>query len=109
MNKASNSLNGTTVINTICILKGARFIRVHDVKECYEARKLINLVKKIVNVSIDFNLLDFLDIILVSILLFQLYKLIKGTVAINIFIGIVSIYIYVENIFFRNGLSKRNI
>ena len=42
---------------------------------------------------LDFNLLDFLDIILVSILLFQLYKLIKGTVAINIFIGIVSIYI----------------
>ena len=41
----------------------------------------------------DFNLLDFLDIILVSVLLFQLYKLIKGTVAINIFIGIVSIYI----------------
>ena len=44
--EASNSLNGTTVLNTICILKGARFIRVHDVKECYEARKLINLVKK---------------------------------------------------------------
>ena len=42
---------------------------------------------------LDFNLLDFLDILLVSILLFQLYKLIKGTVAINIFIGIVSIYI----------------
>jgi len=42
----SNCLNGTTVLNTICILKGANFIRVHDVKECEEVRKLINLVKK---------------------------------------------------------------
>ena len=59
---------------------------------------------------LDFNLLDFLDIILVSILLFQLYKLIKGTVAINIFIGIVSIYI-MWKIFSLSwdGLSKRNI
>jgi len=42
---------------------------------------------------IDFNITDIIDIFLVSILLFQLYKLVKGTVAINIFIGIVSIYI----------------
>lgn len=52
----------------------------------------------------DFNLLNFLDIILVSILLFQLYKLIKGTVAINIFIGIVSIYI-MWKIFSSLGMS----
>lgn len=31
--------------------------------------------------------LDFIDILLVAFLLYQLYKLIKGTVAINIFIG----------------------
>ena len=42
---------------------------------------------------IEFNIIDVIDIFLVSILLFQLYKLVKGTVAINIFIGIVSIYI----------------
>ena len=42
---------------------------------------------------IGFNIIDVIDIFLVSILLFQLYKLVKGTVAINIFIGIVSIYI----------------
>ena len=41
----------------------------------------------------NFNILDIVDIFLVSILLFQLYKLVRGTVAINIFIGIVSIYI----------------
>ena len=42
---------------------------------------------------IDFNIVDIIDIFLVSILLFQLYKLVRGTVAINIFIGIVLIYI----------------
>lgn len=37
--------------------------------------------------------LDVIDIILVAILLYQLYKLVKGTVAIRIFIGILSIYL----------------
>ncbi|MBL4710469.1 MAG: TIGR00159 family protein [Flavobacteriales bacterium] len=36
---------------------------------------------------------DFLDIILVALLLFQLYKLVKGTVAIRIFLGILAIYL----------------
>jgi diadenylate cyclase len=36
--------------------------------------------------------LDAIDILLVSILLYQLYKLVKGTVAINIFVGIISFY-----------------
>ena len=39
------SLNGTSILNTICILNGANFIRVHDVKECKEVVKMINLVK----------------------------------------------------------------
>jgi len=42
---------------------------------------------------INFNIVDFIDILLVSILIFQLYKMLKGTVAINIFIGIISIYL----------------
>ena len=37
---------------------------------------------------LDFSFLDFLDIILVATLLYYIYKLLKGTVAINIFIGI---------------------
>jgi len=37
---------------------------------------------------LDFSLLDILDIVLVAILLYYVYKLLKGTVAINIFIGI---------------------
>ncbi|NOR27013.1 MAG: TIGR00159 family protein [Lutibacter sp.] len=37
---------------------------------------------------LDFSLLDILDIVLVAVLLYYVYKLLKGTVAINIFIGI---------------------
>jgi len=42
---------------------------------------------------LNFNFLDFLDIILVAILLYSVYKLIKGTVAINIFLGIAIVYL----------------
>lgn len=37
---------------------------------------------------LDFSVLDILDIVLVAVLLYYIYKLLKGTVAINIFIGI---------------------
>ena len=39
---AANSLNGTTVLNTIAITKGASIIRVHDVKEAKEVINLLN-------------------------------------------------------------------
>tara|TARA_R110002073_G_scaffold336440_1_gene533368 strand:+ start:29238 stop:30023 length:786 start_codon:yes stop_codon:yes gene_type:complete len=42
---------------------------------------------------LKFTVLDVIDIILVAILLYYVYKLIKGTVAINIFVGIVIIYL----------------
>ena len=42
---------------------------------------------------IEFSFIDIIDILLVALLLFYLYKLVKGTVAINIFIGIVIIYL----------------
>lgn len=35
------SLNGTTVINTISLLKGAHILRVHDVREAVEVCKLV--------------------------------------------------------------------
>lgn len=41
---------------------------------------------------LEVNFVDVLDIVLVALLLFYLYKLVKGTVAINIFLGIVIIY-----------------
>ena len=42
---------------------------------------------------IEFSLLDVLDILLVATLLYYIYKLLKGTVAINIVIGIALIFI----------------
>lgn len=41
---------------------------------------------------VDIRIIDIIDIVLVAFLLYYIYKLIKGTVAINIFIGIVIIY-----------------
>ena len=41
---------------------------------------------------LDFKITDVIDIVLVAILLYYIYKLVKGTVAINIFIGIVIVW-----------------
>ncbi|MCJ7757338.1 MAG: TIGR00159 family protein, partial [Gillisia sp.] len=42
---------------------------------------------------LNIRILDIVDIVFVAILLFYLYKLVKGTVAVNIFIGIVMVYL----------------
>lgn len=39
------ALNGTTVLNTVALLKGADILRVHDVKEAVEAVKLVGLME----------------------------------------------------------------
>ncbi|MDT0557017.1 diadenylate cyclase CdaA [Ichthyenterobacterium sp. W332] len=41
---------------------------------------------------LDFQVIDFIDVFLVAILMYYVYKLIRGTVAVNIFIGILVIY-----------------
>jgi diadenylate cyclase len=41
---------------------------------------------------LDFRIIDALDILLVAYLVYQIYKLIRGSVAQNIFIGIMAIY-----------------
>ncbi|WBL21501.1 diadenylate cyclase CdaA [Zunongwangia sp. HRR-M8] len=42
---------------------------------------------------LSIRFLDILDIVLIAILLYYVYKLVRGTVAVNIFIGIVIIYL----------------
>lgn len=42
---------------------------------------------------IDIRVLDIIDILLVAYLLFELYRLLRGTVAINILIGIIAIFL----------------
>lgn len=39
------SLNGTTVLNTIALTKGAHILRVHDVKEAIEAKRIVGMCK----------------------------------------------------------------
>jgi dihydropteroate synthase len=40
---ADEALNGTTVLNTIALMKGANILRVHDVKQAVEAVRLFEL------------------------------------------------------------------
>lgn len=42
---------------------------------------------------LKFSVVDIIDVFLVALLLYYIYKLVKGTVAINIFIGIIIIYL----------------
>jgi len=42
---------------------------------------------------ITIRILDIIDILLVAVLLYQVYRLIKGTVAINIFIAVFAVYL----------------
>jgi len=48
---------------------------------------------EIFNDLLKFTVVDIIDVILVALLLYYIYKLVKGTVAINIFIGIIIIYL----------------
>jgi len=42
---------------------------------------------------LDINIADILDILLVAVLIYEVYRLIRGTTAISIFIGIVLLYV----------------
>jgi dihydropteroate synthase len=41
---ANEALNGSTVLNTVSLQKGANILRVHDVKEAMEAIYLMELL-----------------------------------------------------------------
>ena len=42
----NESLNGTTALHVIALMKGASILRVHDVKEAVECCKIVEKVKK---------------------------------------------------------------
>ena len=42
----SDALNGTTVLNSIALMKGAAILRVHDVHEAVECRTLIKKINQ---------------------------------------------------------------
>ena len=45
----AEALNGTTAVNTVCLMKGADILRVHDVRQAVEAIKIITKMKETVN------------------------------------------------------------
>nr|WP_303775196.1 dihydropteroate synthase [Bacteroides intestinalis] len=45
-NTPQDVLNGTTVLDTICLLKGADILRVHDVREAVETVKIVEAMRK---------------------------------------------------------------
>ncbi|ADV42396.1 dihydropteroate synthase [Bacteroides helcogenes] len=40
------ALNGTTVLDTVCLLKGANILRVHDVREAVETVKIVEMMNR---------------------------------------------------------------
>ena len=42
---AVHSLNGTTVVHTLALMKGASILRVHDVQEAVEAIQIVEQYK----------------------------------------------------------------
>lgn len=44
--RPEEALNGTTVLNTLALMKGADILRVHDVKEAIQAIKLVGMLEK---------------------------------------------------------------
>jgi diadenylate cyclase len=52
---------------------------------------MLNLALNILFIS--FSITDAIDILLVAVILYQLYKMVKGTAAVNIFIGLAFIYV----------------
>jgi len=43
--KTEDTLNGTTVLNTIALIKGAKIVRVHDVMQAKQAVTLVNQIR----------------------------------------------------------------
>ncbi|GAB1404206.1 hypothetical protein MASR1M74_13850 [Lentimicrobium sp.] len=43
---ATEALNGSTVVNTLALLKGADILRVHDVKPAVQAIKLVSIAQQ---------------------------------------------------------------
>ena len=41
----ADSLNGTTVLNTLSLMEGANILRVHDVREAVEAIRIVDKYK----------------------------------------------------------------
>ena len=59
-----------------------------------DSSEILNQILSINIGFLNFGWIDIIDIVLVSIILFQLYKLVRGSVAVNIFIGLLAVYLF---------------
>ena len=41
-----DSLNGTTILDTVALMKGVHILRVHDVREAVETVRIVEKIKK---------------------------------------------------------------
>ena len=51
------------------------------------------MVNSLYILFLSFGIVDAIDIFLVAVILYQLYKMVKGTAAVNVFIGLTLIYV----------------
>lgn len=51
------------------------------------------MIQLIIPLFLNVRILDVIDVLLVALLLFSLYQLLKGTAAVNIFLGILAIFV----------------
>jgi hypothetical protein len=96
--QSEDALTGTIAINMLALLGGASNLRVHDVKEAVQVIQIFNqyckynlfvsLIIKYMGFQIGFK--DIVDIFLVAFLLYEIYKLLRNSGAVNIFIGILA-------------------
>ena len=92
------ALNGTTVLNTIALTKGADILRVHDVKACVEAVRIFNQmneqkIKKHFH-AIRIRIERLIDIFLVALMLFYCYKVMKESRSLNVFFGVLIFVVF---------------
>ena len=108
--KNADALNDQLSVLTLALIQGASFLRVHDIKEANEVKPIVseyvrvqkskgeisflifyaNFVVQEIHMDLfhigflSVRLIDLIDIAIVTFLLYKLYNLLRGGVAINI-------------------------
>lgn len=100
------SLTGTVAINTMSLMKGAGILRVHDVKDAVDTVAVVEKMRAMQEQALyhariennqtncntmffDFGVKDIIDIVLVALMLYYIYRLMKESRSLNVFIGII--------------------
>ena len=91
----------------MALMKGASILRVHDVREAVECISIVEGVRregvkcKIGKMFFEFGLKDFIDILLVALMLYYIYRLMRESRSLNVFVGImifIVVWLFVSQI-----------